>query len=1623
MAGKKTETSAESSLPQNRLTSAASLVLLRKADDLLTLHIRRKDESSKKDVVSQIISEQWIQCVFTVINDPKTSLADLRFLSKVFEKIVDVTVSESSTLFRDSVKAVLATGKSTFYNFLNELSTGEILYYGASLWLTYSKLLLCTFGGRMASKDWNDCFAPMEKWFKVSDGDSVTICLRVWTSFIGFAATKLTAGNLREKLLSTFSKPLRSHAVLNKISNATPIINAYTTLMSSYADSVASRFEELVICFLRFIVGRPVVIVNDPRMIADEISRPVNRNDFRLLLEGSSTDYLEYLVDPRPHRVFNDTLSHATSLLCSLLNPESSAKGRAHQDEILVQVRKFATFLTQVIRLAAANNGAFNSSSVCACFATLARSLEGIEDAELRHKELQFLFMQVQAWIIESTDVVKNLEFALCQLFQGGDLSKHANTIGQWPAKDLLVTLLKKSPAQISEFLTVVPETIASGAEMDNVVLKRVGEFCLLMEIHLKRFDSQKVLKTWSHVAEILTEYVRKTDDINEGNLLKPDFSTAFNVLKFVFEAGNYAEQDVEADIIKRCSAAFASLYEEVQSTVRHEVDCTAETVLLGVFGSITEPKTMCAVQLYNGALASVIGIYPLNLLSDKELFFGSYSDAKEAGGEVGTFVKLFHLVGKKVFEMMNSEQDEKVPRSLLNEFNCVVKACDTFFHAIERPALVRAAFVQLCDMLQDVYEKICALDTRVREITQEHFCGIIESVRGKISGPYDNDLLTECAPLLTKILNCRGKRTKIFTTTCSFWKDTFAKAQSLHYPPELRKVLIPLVKKRVLTAPGLTKSTNADGMIDSDNEDTSSVVSPSTASLSSSRPRRSRKLTGAQTEPSQQSCSSVSEKIEEKPIVVKGNEKLVGEGSAPPSAKVPKKETEELTKDESKPLLDSNAGDIKAMKTPKPEEKTPSRRGPTPRTKRKMCLGLLDEDSVDYVPIVSSESAKKMKLTDRQREIFSEKRERMPFLDEDSQTSAVISHIATEFDVESSQSILNVQQSQMSRKDPLHEEKKGIDQQNDQIRSSLEELQPEKVVEDSSRRKSNVRLNFDKVENRENGPVSSEVDVPSQNHCARNSQVEVEQPAPGDMFMEEEVSSSEESVERSLESTGDESENVGTTGPERPRRSRKKTTPSKYVAQKRRESTKLAEADQKTPAGGTPKKGRLLKKTPLKELMEKCEEKTEPAVEKQPDISNQADDDLVLREIDEILNEKPTSTSLDDSLDEKDKELVTETPEKQPDEESLMETPVKENPAFEKIAATPTIPFVQRIAGTPGILKKVDSPSTAEKKLRRVHFGAALDGDTTDTSAGDFDRSKPVDDLISSSPKGFLKKITPRRPFVHLQATVVEQVSKIAAAPSGNSAASPVKTEADTVVSADDEPIYPRLADCQESIGRIVGRLLPISSTTGAISARKALEVQGVVKICNLASMSRREVSLLNIKKPRIDTAIRALSQFAKDYFKPEPVSVAEQEELDVPLVQDQTEMVKESASSSAEYESTAEEVEIAAVLERKESAVSEEKEELRLAEPNIEFSDTPELPVESASAESEDKVETPPPTLTPTADEKKKILDAVREAYRDLENVAEHEGSGDYLRLRKAASKAARTLLDLVDWCEERS
>ncbi|VDP46767.1 unnamed protein product [Heligmosomoides polygyrus] len=561
-------------------SSASSLSLLRKADDLLTVYKRNKDEKSRDEIVSRIQSENWIQSTFATITDSKTSLADLRFLSKLFEKLVDFIITS----------ATLAKAKADFYVFLNAISSAEVLYYGASLWLAYSKLL-------MPSKEWNDCFTPMEKWFKVSEGQSIVVCLNVWTSFISYAAAKLNTGALREKLLSSFSKPLRSHAVISKLQSPTPIISAYNTLLSAFADKVDDRFEELVICFLRFIVGKPVAVIDHPQNIEEEITKPVNAKEFLatlglFILRGRSdkSDWgdgrsVGYLVDPRPHRVFDGAMTHALPLLCTVLGPIHTS-----------------------------------ANSICSCFAGLAQRIETFEDDEVRRKESRFLFMQLRTWIAESAADVKKLETAVCQLFREADLSVHANTISDWPAKIILETLLDKPSARIGEFLELVPGTLGDGLETDSIVLKR-------------------------------------TDDINEGSLLKPDFSTTFSFMRLLFKAINHAEEEVDESTLSSCVSAFGHLYEEVQTTVKHEVNCNAATVLFGVLGSVAPPaKTIWSVRMYTAAALHALNFYSFGLEEEKEVCFGSGSEFNVLG-DMAPITSFLIPLGEKILSLMDENK------------------------------------------------------------------------------------------------------------------------------------------------------------------------------------------------------------------------------------------------------------------------------------------------------------------------------------------------------------------------------------------------------------------------------------------------------------------------------------------------------------------------------------------------------------------------------------------------------------------------------------------------------------------------------------------------------------------------------------------------------------------------------------------------------------------------------------------------------------------------------------------------------------------------------------------------------------------------------------------------------
>ncbi|EYC42095.1 hypothetical protein Y032_0543g3221 [Ancylostoma ceylanicum] len=1428
---------------------------------------------SKGDNTDEVVKQLQIfpGYLTDVVSNNKFSSTDLIFISQTFEKVADFLGTDKASNVQGRLKATLSPQWNRLNQFFTKLTDEAVKQFGADIWLALSKLLLSSSEFKLLSNEWDEVFLPMEHWFSAMDGEAAEICLRKWNAFVSFVGSKLDGRSKRSKLIPMFCKPLRSRTLINKLNSPEPIIEGYTTLIKSFKDLLDEHFDELVICFLRFLSGRSAAIFNSTEEIEKELNKPIDSKSSKLVLNCAYPSHLEYIADDRLYQASDRASTHLLPVICAILGVDcnGSSTDIPACGENPLQTQKYAIFFGQMVRLAGNLPDAKGKSSIISsCFAALAQRIGCIEEIAVKRSESRLLFVQIRTWISENNFNLEELESALSVLFTPTDHSIHANTVGEWPAKNILSAVLDKcADGKISSLLEIVCGTLRDAPENPDTILGRVDELSTLISEHVERFEVRTLLKTWAQLADIMKNHIRETDDINQGNLTCPDFSTTFGLLRLIFKIANCADEDFDTAMVQKCCSLFGQLYAEAQNTVRREYRCSAGTILSGVLGQLISPKTSCCVNFYVSAFTSILDVYPFSLLNESEVFSGPSLEFNPLG-EIAPFVDALKVIQKALTELTTSAEG-KLPRTAPENCLSIVVICQKLLDSLEKPNMIRNMFLTLSDLLKDMYDMFFGDDIRFKDVSRgalDAYLVILDLVKKKISGPYDDILLSGCAPLMAQLLGgIGGRRSKLRVAAAELWNVTFAKAKSLTYPKELRKILTTLVQKRVVYAPGLSRKSLSSTDLNEYKEITV-VESPSKSAEDSSSGRQHGRRSRISRQPSDAEISTSSVPVSTSrsarrqakrsfsPVdsqadnTVASKRKAVSEDEIPPSPVVKVEEEPEKQNQKSQnPKFKKN-------------QLTPVRYA-TAGTKRRNYVSLLDEDSVDYVPIPSTDSAKKMKLTDRQKEIFSEKRERMPFLDEDSQSIAVITNLQTEFDLESSQSASlnnNVPVPVAVKEEPVIENG-DADEPMETVALASEDAKGFFVdtAADSNnsddaavKRRSKIKLNFDKVEttaaSSRNSGSSLDVDV---NRVVSDSVKKVDGPASHIQIIEpnlESEDSVESSGEASAELSGDSDvEQIKQMEkPPRSRRTQKKGTPTKYVAKKRRSIVKNTEKEK------TRRQSRT--STVNVEVVEvaKIAADVEGSKEVIKDKNAVESEEMQpLPEIEDVLTNQG-SRDLDGKSRESGNAMTSE----------------KNSEDAEKVATAMTPSLVQRLGGTPGILKKVNSPSTAEKKLRRVHFDNNFENNAADSASTiieEADKVSTIDEQFPASPKGTLKVITPRRPFAHVQPAEEKTATTTSLEKDDPS---PVKIEGDS----EDLPIFADLMECQESIAKIVGKLVPVSTNTGSITLRKTLEARGIVQIRHLASMSRREIAALNIKRPRVETTLKALTQFARDYVPP---------------------------------------------------------------------------------------------------------------------------------------------------------
>ncbi|CAJ0603706.1 unnamed protein product [Cylicocyclus nassatus] len=1394
---------------------------INKLNGFLTLYRINPNEKLFTQIADLLSPEKLTKILTDSTSNSKISSADFIRIGQTYELLANFIASgKSASQVLDSVKTCVSSDRSTLEAFYQKMSDEDIRLFGAQIWLALSELFIASAQFKLSSQDWGQIFLPIEKWFGDAGCEAVEVCLEKWSALIAFVSSKSPKEIRRSgkyiQLIQIFSKPLRSRTTINKFSNMLPLIRTYAFLIRTFEDVLDERFEELIICFLRFLAGRKAQVLTTSAEIESELRKSIDSSE--LILNCTIPSHLGYLTDDR-------TYNSSDSLTLYILPTVSSVLGVAyngHPTDIPLQIpscgnkpdmtQKYAVFFGQMLRLAGRKCSHEDDVAVLgSCFAALSQRISSIEEVAVKMSESRLLFKQVQAWVEENNYGVEILEPVLCDLFTTKNLFMYANTPTEWSARALLNSLLQKNVGdRISHLLEATAGTLVDVFE--NHVLKRVGELSGLMETHLQQFEVVSLMKAWTQLADITKVFISDSGDINEGGLIRPDFRTTFGLLRLIFRIANVAEEDVDAKVLQKCTASFGELYSEAQTGVRHEHGCSAETILKGLYDDLILPETFCCINVYTSAFASLVEVYPFNFINEDEVFSAASSEFS-ALGEITPLIKAVTIVGGKLIEMISTvEKDSKLSKSILEDVSHIINVVMKLFQNIKKPSIIRNMFLSMSGLFKDMYSLIFTEDVRFKMIAGpalEAYLTVLKLVKTKASGPYDESMLNECAPFFIQLLGgMHGKRAKLRAAAADLWNNTFAKAV-FNYPIELRKILINLVQKRIVFAAGLPRKSinssdiNEYGEVTESHSNSSSQCSQGTINSCAAvnedpiHKRRSKRFAA----PANVTAEEVSMK--------KARED-------PDGITIVKKETELPSSPSVNEILKKE--EIRDSPQPSPSLQTSA-------TKRRKFIGLLEEDSVDYVPIGTSDSAKKMKLTERQKEVFSAKRDRMPFLDEESQ-SAVIANLGKEFDLESSQSASANGGLPLST-EPAHSDLPNEVQADGGLTVTHEELNGEKTDlvkldlspenTNQQQRRSSKKLIFDTV-------------VDSTTNPAPDSNLE---------SSEDSTDSSELSTEFSTDSHPTPSD---VTKPPRSRRSQKKGTPMKYVAKNRRRSLKSTTKNHAT------------SKLCTREADDAITEDATASREQNSKISDtdsasESLDDLTpLREIQDVL---VSQASADESFDE---QLPGDATDSVVTTSKNVET--NENTSATTNAMNPSV--LQRVAGTPGILKKIDSPSTAEKKFRRVHFGNSFEEPALNN--GTSEKTPSIEGPFPASPKGVLKSPGARRPFANVQPT---EEKVLLSNPSQNISGSPRNNDD----ANSEDQIFPDLSECQEPIAKIVSRLSLTSTNTGSITLRKTLEARGILEIRHLACLSRREVAGLNIKKPRVETAVKALAQFARDH------------------------------------------------------------------------------------------------------------------------------------------------------------
>uniref|UniRef100_A0A8C0BHN7 Replication timing regulatory factor 1 n=1 Tax=Buteo japonicus TaxID=224669 RepID=A0A8C0BHN7_9AVES len=368
---------------------------------------------------------------------------------------------------------------------------------------------------------------------------------------------------------------------------------------------------------------------------------------------------------------------------------------------------------------------------------------------------------------------------------------------------------------------------------------------CIINQSAKQVENKEHLWRMWSIVVNPLTEWINRTNEVNQGDALEHNFNAVYSALLLpvlhIFPFQEFPQPTMKSLLrtwsdLYRAFARCAALVATAEENLCCEELCAK--IISGLEGETPMFSMMDGLTHIMSVMVDCINFAPYGTkYQPKNRSPQTPTDwSKKKKEPLGKLASLFKLLVMLLNSFHVFSSKETCSETLVSVGPSIIAVLHNIISHVSLPSVTGTMFAIFSKPLAVFYEKTKLADvskvySNLNNKLEKLLAEIILCLQSHCTGSYNSELLEQLSPLLCVMFQHKSKQ--IRNQCAHFWNTTFAKTTSLTYPEELKSVLSQAKKKIPLLLPGFESIEVAEDCSGPFSDVVSILLTPVGASLS----------------------------------------------------------------------------------------------------------------------------------------------------------------------------------------------------------------------------------------------------------------------------------------------------------------------------------------------------------------------------------------------------------------------------------------------------------------------------------------------------------------------------------------------------------------------------------------------------------------------------------------------------------------------------------------------------------------------------------------------------------------------------------------------------------------------